>query len=289
MVRRKLKRVQATERERAEKQDGLQEEFRLDGAAIRIQLLWQRRKLWQNLRSVIRFHKQLRAIVIQSWYRRHRAKCELHRRRVAKINRDDLERRASTQLQAWSRRLLAEAERERLAFDRDTSEKVRQIHKARALQDRYMEFHRLSNAVGIRVRWNMSKSRRSRHSACRSINPFQVSKENRAALRIQTLYRRFHIRARVMWVKQAKRQQEREERERRRLQSAQLIQRVYWGYVGRKKAWTLKFSINQVSLLGGAGARWATCTVTIPAHSPVFRSKLPRSCAGCWRRKLCSN
>jgi hypothetical protein len=217
--------------------------FQHRGAAMRIQLLWKRKRYWKNLRDIIMFHKKMRMQTIEQWLRMFAAKLEMRRRKKRQIAFDAKKNKAGVKLEAFMYAYRAVRLREQLAFKRDALERVRIIEKEVALAPK---MHK-SCLTGSQV--NLSAKATMKHEARREKRPRkQFVKDTKAAVKIQKIVRRYRVRARVMWVKQLKRQNEREEKERRLLESTMLIQRVYRGYCGWTIARNIARTQNQITV-----------------------------------------
>ena len=243
-VQEKIISVDDQKREDDARREDILYSFQHRGAAMRIQLLWKRKRYWKNLRDIITFHKKLRMEVMKQWIRMFAAKLELRRRKKRKVEFDAKHYRVGVKLEAFFLGHHARKYRERLAFDRDAREMVRKMEKKVALTDKMYTYPITGTVV------NVSEKARKRHETRRETRRKKkvVAEEEDRATKIQKIVRRYRVRARVMWVRQLKRQNEREERERRILQSTMLIQRVYRGHVGWVIASNIARTQNQITI-----------------------------------------
>lgn len=79
----KVRAVDAKNALQREREQRIHEEFQVHGAALRIQMMFRRRRAWKRLRNLLAINRQMMAIKVTDALRRWSAKCELARRKEA--------------------------------------------------------------------------------------------------------------------------------------------------------------------------------------------------------------
>ena len=93
-----------------------------------------------------------------------------------------------------------------------------------------------------------AEARKKNHSRREKNRQAQAKKDDAKATIIQKVVRRYRVRARVMWVRQLKRQNEREEKERQIMHLSLSVQRIYRGHLGRVIASNIARTQNQITI-----------------------------------------
>ncbi|GBG33990.1 Peptidyl-prolyl cis-trans isomerase NIMA-interacting 1 [Hondaea fermentalgiana] len=186
---RKVEAVAAKERARLAAQAAIEARLMRIGAAALMQGWWRSLQRRWLTRAMVMVMKRRAAIRIQSFWRSVWAVLELKRAIARKRDQDARESAAATMLQKRFRIRRAQALVERIKVEAAEAKAQRDASRIENMQDRTM------NIFGRTL--NVTKNRRVLHELRSKIDPFTASRQERAATRIQRVWRGYRARRRV--------------------------------------------------------------------------------------------
>ncbi|CAN0081825.1 unnamed protein product [Scytosiphon promiscuus] len=253
--------VEALARQEAfseERGKGLQERFRREGAATRIQILWKFRVLKRNLSALVRIGKRTRAIRIQRAMRVCLAKRELRRRREAFNIRFASEIAAAITIQSLVRGRIARNRVDEKRFRISKEQLVSTMDAERALRIRTVEVPRIK-AIAAREGSILSAEGKGKPYIIdpvalkvliadkrRAMNPWQDSVDRKAATKIQARFRGYRQVVRIRRMRVQRRRQDAENRREGQFRAANNLQRVFRGRRARVEAKSRRYGLRAV-------------------------------------------
>jgi hypothetical protein len=142
--------------------------------------------------------------------------------------------KAALWLQCRRRALVARGHVDGLRFERDKVDLMKRMYKQQNLAERWIQLPSWSpgSTAGAKI-LSISKVVRYGNIAVRTVNPMQSWQNEAAALKIQKVYHRYHIRCRISAMKQQKRLDRKFQQKELLKNSAINIQRAFRGHRGR--------------------------------------------------------
>jgi len=243
------------------------------GAAVEIQYAWRRRKLWQNLRFYVGAQKQVRAVRLQKAIRLFRAKREARRRRREKKRLEELKQSSCLLIQTTVRRFLATCYVDKILFEKEKAILVRRMEKVHALRPRIITLPIMGKVPMVRdpddpdgKKWVVKKDEngveiepkpitidlKQKHrdwiDLKRKVHPFTNSRENRKAVLIQKLFRGYHARCRIIFMRQMEKLKRKYLFDKLKEVGAVGFQRLWRGYLGRRIALFINHTSNCITV-----------------------------------------
>ena len=227
-IQRKIVRAQNWTAWQTEKHEVLQHNFKIEGAVVYIQGWWRMVVLRYTFLRKLKLLKRRRIMVIQMSYRCYAARVVVANARAARNAKVAHENAQALLIQkAWHRKKAYM----KVAAKLKSLEEERKIH-AEKLKNQGEEKHVKLKIVDIDI--NMTKIHRRMYQARKLLNPFEHAREEKAALKMQKVFRGMRARKRLSSTRTENHLAYRRKLKEKRLRAAEIIQRFWRGLIGRR-------------------------------------------------------